>query len=175
MKHRKKTRYEKTRITSISKKTSPMVVRGVRALGSVVVSVDELDELNIDDDYQRREIRREVNELIAALKAGGIIPDPISLAIRKDGTRWIVDGQQRYWAYWNCELPLQAQLYEVDDIDAERGLFSVLNRQVRLNTHTRVMAWPGSGGGTMRWLNVSPHSTLRTEITQAGGGKYLRR
>lgn len=169
-KHSKKdVRTKRVRMIRPERRIAPLVVTGVTYIENRVFKANELDLLNIDTEYQRHEIRAHVNNLIATIEAGGLIPDPISVARRKDGSFWIVDGQQRYWAHWHCEKPIRAEVYAVDDINGERQLFSVLNSQVRPNVNIRAMAWAGSGGGTLRWMNQSDASPLRGELQ---GRKY---
>lgn len=85
--------------------------------------------------WQRPEIKEEVNTLIHVLKAGGTIPDPVKLVRCAKGWKGVyaddalldVDGQQRFWAYWNCELPMPAAIYDVDSEEEAKKLYDIFN------------------------------------------------
>jgi hypothetical protein len=126
-------------------------VRGMHRLG-----VKDLMELRVDTSYQRDEVTQEVNDLIVVLKRGGVIPDPISVAERRYGDhgRYIVDGQQRWWAHVDCGVPIHAVLYEVQTYDDEVRLFHALNTQTRVTPETRLRSLPGAAGDTIRRLNT---------------------
>lgn len=125
----------------------------------VIFQPHELKKLNVDERYQRIRIGREVNSLIHVLKDGGVIPDPISVAKRPDGTLWILDGQQRFWAHYECERPLQAMVYDVADIRTEMNLFQILNARIKLSGDTLVKSWTGPIGDLIReWCISRPGS-----------------
>lgn len=122
-------------------------------------------QLNVDEAYQRVRMTSWVNDLIQAVKSGGSIPDPIAVAERPDGSLWIVDGQQRFWAASECGIPLEATIYKVpdprtDDYATERRLFYVLNRAKALTSNKKVGAWSGQVTTILRRVEASgayPH------------------
>jgi hypothetical protein len=128
------------------------------------IPVAKLGELGIDERYQRREIRGEVNAIIHAMVAGGIVPDPVKVARRADGSLWIVDGQQRYWAHVRMKRPLAVMIYEVDGIETERGLFTIFNTRRAVNANHRVNAWNGESAEMIRRLNAKPDSAFFEQI-----------
>jgi hypothetical protein len=73
-----------------------IVIRGVKVGDRVNIPYDKLDELNVDPRYQRSEQVGMVNQIVRALLAGGQISDAIHVAVRNDGSKWIVDGRQRW-------------------------------------------------------------------------------
>src|SRR4051812_35447735 len=117
--------------------------------------------LGVDTRYQREEIAAEVNMLIHVLNHGGQIPDQVSIAERPDGTRWVVDGQQRWWAHVDTGKPMQARVFKVKDFEQELTLFHVLNNTRKLTAKTRIQSWPGPSGDAVQWLAQSQDSPLR--------------
>src|SRR5574341_689725 len=115
----------KGRLTVVGRSTATtQLVKGVRSLGTRIFQPNELHELRVaEDSYQRGEVRTTVNEVLAVLQQGGIIPDAIHVAQRTDGTMWVVDGGQRYRAHYLAEKPIMAQLWAVDSEEQERQLF----------------------------------------------------
>jgi hypothetical protein len=138
----------------------------------VTIPANKLNTLGIDERYQRSEIRGWVNEMISVIQNGGVIPEAILVAVRSDGTRWIVDGQQRYWAHWHCGAPIRARLYDVVDLETEKALFHIANRTKHVNANTRVKGWPGPAGGLLLWMNSHHESALRNRISFDYGGRF---
>lgn len=159
----------KARLASLKGRKPVILVTGVEPGREVTIPASKLDTLQIDERYQRAEIKRWVNELITVLLAGGQVPDPISIAVRPDGSHWIVDGQQRYWAHWHCERPIRAKLYRVETYEQELALFHALNATKTVNANVLVGSWPGPAGDLLHWLNESPESPLREEVHFAPG------
>lgn len=148
---------------------APVLLPGdVKDLGEVVLPPNDVAECKIDETYQRAEVRDMVLELSHVLQSGGVIPDPVSVAERPDGTRWVVDGQQRYWAYLDCGKPMVAKLYKVASREAELKLFDVLNHTVALNSTIRVKGWPGPSAALLRELDESPESPMRGHLGWQG-------
>lgn len=165
-------RHRKARLTVVKKRPLPeLIVRGVRVGPVVKLTYAEIRTLLIGE-YQRAEIAMKVNRLIHDIQVGTGILRPISVAVRPDKSRYIVDGQQRYWAAWNCEIGLDAQLYDVENVEAERALFLKLNDAVKLQASTKVKSWPGSAGALMRRLADDEQSPLRSEVGFTGSAKY---
>lgn len=161
------------RVARATRTKAPLTVgEGAKFVGLRTIKPAELKLIGIDEHYQRAEIKDHVNQIIAALERGGQVIDPITLAQRKDGSLWVVDGQQRYWAHWHLSREIQAIVYEVDGIDSERRMFSVLNSHRRPNAGVRIRAWVGPAGDLIRWLHESSESPIRSEVSFTGGGRY---
>lgn len=138
----------------------------VRVFGLHKLSVTELEELRIDTRYQRDEVTTEVNMLITVIKKGGTIPDPISVVERKygDRKRYIVDGQQRWWAHVDTGTPIMAIVYHVESYEDEVKLFHALNTVTRVSPEDRLRSLPGPAGTVLRKLNESSESPLYQQI-----------
>lgn len=149
---------------------TPLVLPAdVKLVWQGMMSVKDLMSLNIDTRYQRDEITGEVNMLIHVLNHHGQIPDPVTIAERTDGTRWIVDGQQRWWAHVDTGKPMQARVYAVRNYDQELTLFHVLNNSKKLTARTRLQSWPKASGDAIRWMNEAEDSPLRGMISYSTG------
>lgn len=142
----------------------PLIVRELRRGRYILIAVTDHGRLGVDERYQRIKITPLINTLYHVLREGGTIPDPISVAQRIDGSWWILDGQQRYWAYVDAKLPIPAIVFEVPDFETERSLFLVLNDRRRVKADHIVQAWPGPGASYLRELNVKANSPLRDGI-----------
>ena len=138
----------------------PVTVTGVR-LANEVTLIKALDDLSIDERYQRLRITGEVNRLIRVIRAGGQIPDPIHVVQRPDKSMWIVDGQQRFWAHFETETPIRAYVHRVDDHDAEVNLFLVLNARRKVSAKVMVKGWPGQAGEFIRWAQENDRSPVK--------------
>ena len=141
-----------------------------RATEVTIIPDSELDTLKIDHTYQRPENRDLVNELVAVLEAGGMVPDPITVAVRPDKSRWIVDGQQRWAAHYLANKPIAAVLYYVETLDEERRLFSVLNTYRRPNPAMRMRAWTGPSRELVEWMGSNVASPICSELSFGSGG-----
>jgi hypothetical protein len=156
-----------------ARRGQPLIVpQTVKRFGMFTLNADEIMELRVDTRYQREEVTNEVNALIVVLKKGGMIPDPISVAERKygDRKRYIVDGQQRWWAHVDTSTPLAAVIYHVSSYDDEVALFHALNSQVRVSPETRLRSLPGPAGDTLRRLSGDTTSPLFGKISFADRG-----
>lgn len=139
------------------------------------IAPQRFKQLNVDETYQRVRIAHWVNDLIHTIKAGGWVPDPIALAERPDGSLWIVDGQQRYWAASECGVPLEAIIYKVpdpktDNYVTERKLFYVLSRTYGLTTVNRVATWAGRVTELLHQVDESDAYTTHHIGFKHGGG-----
>lgn len=143
-----------------------VVVTGVKMADTItVIQPKEFDRLNIDvEAYQRSKILPEVNSLVHVLLSGGEIPDPIDVAERPDGSWWIVDGQQRFYAHFEAAKPLRALIHKVVDVNAEARLFVALNSRRKLGPRTLVKGWPGVTGDFVRRMNTSEKSPMKGMI-----------
>ncbi len=137
----------------------------------VTISVSGLESLQIDKRYQRGEVRPWVYALARTLEDGGQQLDPIVVAERADGSRWIVDGQQRWKAHRMAGIPIEARVYRISSFDVERKLFLDLNHRRALPATNKVMAWPGCGSQLIEWLNTSDESALKGDIATVPGVK----
>lgn len=143
----------------------PVLVKGVRRAGTVtLIQPDEHGKLHIDERYQRPRVGQEVNDLIYVLTSGGQIADPIDVAQRTDGSWWIIDGQQRFWAHRETEKALPAHIHLVDSYEAEVNLFYALNSRTALTSKNVVKGWPGPAGEFIRRMNASDKSALKGMI-----------
>ena len=152
------------------RRTMPTIVHGVLLRGERDIPVDQLKSIGIDERYQRMRITNKVNSLIVVIKSGGLIPDPVSLVERPDGTLWIVNGQQRYWAHYDTDSPMRARIYAIDPeysalaLDIERRLFSALNNSRAQTTGTTIKAHAGLSAEILRQLNEDPNSTIYQRV-----------
>jgi hypothetical protein len=150
-----------------ARRGTPIIVPDtVKVYGMRRYPVKELEDLLIDTRYQREEVTNEVNELVTVLKRGGIIPDPISVAVRKygDGRKYIVDGQQRWWAHVDTGTPINVTEYHVHSYEEEVTLFHALNMQRRVSPEDRLRSLPGPAGDTIRRLAETDGSPLRGKV-----------
>ena len=116
--------------------------------------------MNVDERYQRTRVTPVVNELTHVLKGGGVVPDPIHVAERPDGTLWILDGQQRYWAHSDCHLPLRAYVHSVATLEQEKAMFLILNNRMKVRGDVTVKSWPGISGPLILKLGTEPGGIL---------------
>jgi len=150
----------------------PVLVTGVTdAVEVTIIQPSEFKTLNVDERYQRVRIGDEVNSLIHVLKSGGSIPDPIDIAERRDGSRWIVDGQQRFWAHDEVKVPLKALIHKVDSLDAEVNLFVALNSRRKLTPKAVLKGWPGLSGQFIRRIATSEKSPVRGMVDLLNNSK----
>lgn len=144
----------------------PLILTDLPKSQSRTISPAQLDELRIDDKYQRLKVGPWVNMLIHVLLAGGDFPAPAVLSRRPDGSLYIVDGQQRYWAAVETKQPLPVSIYEFGPnfLEIEMKLFQILNAKHSIRADYIVHGWPGEAGDFMRKLGESPSSSLYGRI-----------
>ena len=94
----------------------------------VTIPPNELDTLCIDHRYQRDRIEEMVSELVYVLAHGGVVPNRVVLSRRPDGSRYIIDGQQRWWAHREARKPMRCIEYSINSVEIERDIFLVLNK-----------------------------------------------
>lgn len=154
---------------------SIIVPQTVKKFGMKRLSVKELEDLLIDTRYQRDEVTAEVNTLIRAIRAGGIIPDPISIVERKYGDKksYIVDGQQRWWAHVDTQTPIDAVIYHVTSLEDEITLFHALNLNSRISAESRIKSWPGPAGDSLRRLGGDETSPLKGAVSFTQGSHRI--
>lgn len=121
---------------------------------------DELKNLKIDERYQRWRIAGSVGWLVGVIESGGHITDPILVARRKDGTYWIIDGQQRWWAAYHTNTGLDAQVFKDTTLEEERLLFTIYNSQTHVTGGFRIHGSAGPSGEMMRKLATDKGSPL---------------
>jgi hypothetical protein len=137
----------------------PLIIRGLPPPKRVLLPVADMKKVNVDERYQRTRITHLVNRLIHVLKSGGVIPDAISLARRGDGSLWILDGQQRFLAHWDCEIPVQSDVFEVTSLEQEMQIFQALNDRVNVRPDILVKSWIGAVGVLVRAWSTKPEYT----------------
>lgn len=144
----------------------PLVLTGLPKPQLRTFGVVELDRLQIDERYQRIRVTTWVNTLTHVLLQGGDFPSPIVVSKRPDGSLYIVDGQQRWWAAGEAKRPLPAYVYELgaDFIEAERKLFTILNHQKSVRSNTIVHAWVGEIGDLIRKSDTTPDHPMFGKI-----------
>jgi hypothetical protein len=158
-----------------ARRGQPLIVPAtVKRFAMLTLSVEDTMELRIDTRYQREEVTLEVNTLVHVLKKGGVIPDPVSVVERKygDRKRYIVDGQQRWWAHVDCGVPLTCVIYHVQSFDDEVALFHAMNTVTRVTPENRLRSLPGPAGDTIRRLNETPTSPLFGQISFVEKGSF---
>jgi hypothetical protein len=148
VRRRKLAESDAIRLRNLARKQRKPVVLDALKSYRATIPPSRFKSLNVCEVYQRVRISEWVNDLIHTIKSGGSIPDPIAIAERPDGSLWIVDGQQRFWAATECGISLEATIYKVpdprtDDYATEKKLFYVLNRTRGLSSIKRVGAWAG--------------------------------
>lgn len=151
------------------KKGDVLILKGVGQPRYQTLSLKEMEKLGVDESYQRVRITDQVNMLTHVLLQGGDIPDPVSIAERKDGSWWIVDGQQRFWAYLEAAKPMKSAIYSVADMEAERGLFVALNNTRMVRSEFIVGAWPGPSGSILRKADESPFHPFYQKLSFGRG------
>jgi hypothetical protein len=142
------------------RKAAPLVFKHLAKPRLVTLQPDDLANIGIDERYQRAQITTECHRIVHALKSGGSVPAPITVAVREDGSQWCVDGQQRWWACLDCQHPLQALVYAIQDWNVERDLFNVLNDHVALNAESIVHAHSGPTAAMIREAADKPGHAL---------------
>lgn len=123
-------------------------------------TAEELKKLKIDERYQRWRIASSVGWLVGVIESGGHITTPILVAKRKDGTYWIIDGQQRWWAAYHTNTGLDAQVFEDTTLEEERLLFTIYNSQTHVTGGFRIHGSAGPSGEMMRKLATDKGSPL---------------
>lgn len=125
------------------RKVKPIIITGIISSRFELIPPEKLDTLKIDDTYQRDKVELIVSVLSYVLRHGGAVPSPIHIVERRDGARYIVDGQQRWWAHIDAGKAIEAKIYRVDSYATERDLFIILNELSRLGPGTLIHAYGG--------------------------------
>lgn len=151
----------------------PLLVTGVGPGRYTMLPVEEHKQLNIDERYQRIKIPSEISQLVYVLRSGGVVPDPITVAKRKDGTLWVIDGQQRMWAYFECRIPMPMMIHPVDGFESERTWFLVMQQGVAVNADAMVYSWSGRGAEMIRGAADRPGSPILDRVNFGRGTRGL--
>lgn len=147
--------------TTARRLIKPVIVTGVHLAKAVtIIQPKDFARLNVDERYQRVRITTEVNSIVTAIKSGGQVAAPIDVAERPDGTWWIVDGQQRFWAHAETETPIRSHIHKVDNLEAETNLFLTLNARMKVQARVMIKGWPGVTGDLVRRLAVDDKSPV---------------
>jgi hypothetical protein len=156
----------KTKVKQARPDTGTLSIVGVKPRSKVeYIAVEELPNIGVDYSYQRPEDKVLCNAIAASLIAGDFSPAPIHVAIRPDGSKWVVDGQQRLVGHFLAEKPCAALFYDVPSIDLERRMFTKLNTIHRVGASYRIRGWPGPTGDLIRWANENPKSPAYERVT----------
>lgn len=147
----------------------PIAISGIGEGKLTVLQPRDFARLGVDERYQRVKITAQINNLIHVIRAGGTIPDPVTIARRPDGSLWIVDGQQRFWAHSDTDTPMRAMIYDVPDFETERLFFIAFNLQAKINPNHTVRAWDGEGAEFIRAMADKPGSPLNGRIHFSAG------
>lgn len=150
----------------LSRRTAaPLVVTGVGKPRPLWIQPKDFGKLHVDESaYQRSKITAEVNDMIHALRAGGTIPDPLTVAERPNGTWWVADGFQRLLAHMETQTPLLAMIYPVESLEAEKMLFIAMQEHRRVGAEYMVHAWPGEMADLLRKQDSSPDAQLLNKV-----------
>jgi hypothetical protein len=141
----------------------PPVVTGILSTRFAIIPAAELGALRIDETYQRGRIDGMAQDLIYVLRNKGQVPSPIHVVERENGARFIVDGQQRFWAHMDVEVDLPALIHRVKDFETEKLLFIALNSYARVSPGIMVRSWPG------------PSASLIVEVSETKDHPLYRR
>lgn len=167
---------EAVRAKAITQRVNkPVLLKGVSLGALITVKPSAYKLLDIDPEYQRGEVKAEVNSLVAAIEAGGFIPDPVTLVKRTwvNGTDasklWIIDGQQRVAAFQLMDREFQAMVYTADSYEAEKNFFLVMNTRQAVNASTFVHSWPGLGAELIRRANDQEGHPLHGRVLWGPG------
>jgi len=141
-----------------------LVAEGIGLPEVGVLNPSDFPKINVDQVTYQRHRTNEVNELIHVLRNGGKFPQPIAVAVRPDGSWYLVDGLQRFSAAVECDEPLPMLLYKSTGARAEAVLFQILNRHVALQRDTTVKAWQGPGAEMIRAAAAHPSHGLHNQV-----------
>lgn len=163
------------------KKGAPLVLKGIGPGKRTTLGPASHKRVDFDLRYQRGEIKPWVNEIVAALNAGGLVLDPITIVRRtwhepgEDTSKlyWIIDGLQRFTALESLGRDIDAIVHESESLDAERAFFLVMNARRNVNTNKIVRAWPGEGAKMLSAINETAGHSLcgRIEFAYTGGDR----
>lgn len=160
---------------SAARKRSSIICRGISMGELVTIHPKDFDRLDVDRTYQRDRINQRVNDLIDAMQGGGEVLDPVTLVKRKfaqpliDPKKlWIIDGQQRVYAFISLNRPFQAMLHESDSIDAEADFFLAMDNRTKISASVVVHTWPGHAGKIIRSAAIDPNHPLYGRIDFKG-------
>lgn len=154
----------------------PVIVTGISPKDRRLITPASYPLLDVDPAYQRGETNS-IAGIVAALQAGGSIPDMPDLAERawgpRDGKLWVMDGQQRICALQQLNQSFYANIHVSESLDAERKFFLAMNFRRALNANTIVKAYNGPVTGLLKALNERAETgiTGRIEFDKSGGDK----
>lgn len=158
------------------RKWRPVIVTGVAFKERRLITPQSYGALDVDPLYQRGETK-EIPGIVAALLAGGTIPDTPDVALRawgpQDGKLWVMDGQQRICALQQLNMPFYVNVHVSDSLDSERKFFLAMNARQALNSNVKVKAYNGPVAQLLKALNSKADSGLtgRIEFDHSGGDK----
>lgn len=158
---------ENQRLASERRIKQPLVLRGVSGPDRKLITREMFSLLDIDRRYQRDRIGPEVGSIIEALRQGGLVPDPVTLCRRTfaeaDGISnklWIIDGQQRSFAFLELDQAFWADVFEVESLEAERNFFIAMNTRKNVGAGYLIHSWPGASAQMLRSVDANPSHPL---------------
>ncbi|KKL09037.1 hypothetical protein LCGC14_2569860, partial [marine sediment metagenome] len=166
------------RLKNYNSKTPGLTL--VEGVDIELLGLETLDPatLNLDrGSYQRGEQAAEVLEIAAKLDAkNGYLPT-IKVSERPDGSRWVVDGQQRCYAAEVVGRGVRAEIWRIlsnmDPIEVERRWFAVENASVTISPIQNVIGHPGAARTVLvEWLRNDPKSALRNRIQESNSCRF---
>jgi len=166
--------HEKIRQTADAARTwRPVLVQGCTFKAQRTITPDQYGLLDVDPSYQRGRTDM-ITTIIAALQAGGSVPDVPDVAHRswgpKDGKLWILDGFQRISAFQELNMSYIVNVFDTEDLEAEKRFFLAKNNRRSLTSNTKVKSWSGPVVDLLRALNTKPGGALYGRIAFDGSG-----
>lgn len=167
--------------TAALKREPTLISVGITNPKLITIEPKDFDRLEVPP-YQRGIQPDEVNELLRAIKAGGMVADPITLSRRLWVTQkpeseklWIVDGQQRVLAHMEANVPIKAIVYDCNSPEAERNLFVIMNTQRVVSPNNIINAASSKTAQLLRNVNENPdHPCYRRIIMTTAGNNASR-
>lgn len=164
---------QRARVESV-RKWKPVIVSGCSFKERRLITPQSYNILDVDPAYQRGQTN-EVSGIVAALQAGGTIPDTPDLALRawgpQDGKLWIMDGLQRICALQQLNMSFYVNVHLTESLQSERSFFLAMNSRKALNSNTKVKAYNGPVAALLKYLNAREDSGVsgRIEFDASGG------
>jgi len=134
--------------------------RDIELVGLKTFTFAQAQKFQIDDGYQRGLKKQRIKNMAALLNAGYVIPRLVDVAARSDGTYYVFDGQQRFWAHMAAQKNITCVLWRFTNAKAEAKAFITWNNTVRVNPADKIRAWVGPSGALLRHLMGDEISAL---------------
>jgi hypothetical protein len=154
---------------------TPLIVEGIEGpLETRMLTPAEFHKITVDQVTYQRFRTSIVTEIMYALKSKGTILDPLSIAVRADGSWWLVDGLQRYIAASECDASVPVVFYKSTGARAEAMLFQLLNSRVAVTADAIVKSHQGPGAEMLRETARDPGAALGGIVYFGGTGRTRR-